>query len=260
MTLNTFHYAGVSSKNVTLGVPRLKEIINVATNIKTPSLNVYLTPECARNMERAKQVQVALEYTNLKKVTSATEIHYDPDPENTNIEEDQDFVSAYYAMPDEDLNLSRTSPWLLRIELDRKMMLDKKLTMADVSNKISEDFQRDLMCICSDDNAERLIIRCRIINEEAADKQPDVQDEEDVFLKKIENSLLSSISLRGIKNIARVYMVEKKKTYIKSDGTFDSQKEWYLETSGSNLKAVMCEEDVDATRTYSNNCGEVMAV
>ena len=28
MTLNTFHYAGVSSKNVTLGVPRLKEIIN----------------------------------------------------------------------------------------------------------------------------------------------------------------------------------------------------------------------------------------
>jgi RNA polymerase Rpb1, domain 5 len=30
MTLNTFHYAGVSAKNVTLGVPRLKEIINVS--------------------------------------------------------------------------------------------------------------------------------------------------------------------------------------------------------------------------------------
>ena len=36
MTLNTFHFAGVSSKNVTLGVPRLKEIINVAKNLKTP--------------------------------------------------------------------------------------------------------------------------------------------------------------------------------------------------------------------------------
>jgi len=260
MTLNTFHYAGVSSKNVTLGVPRLKEIINVATNIKTPSLNVYLTPDCARNMERAKQVQVALEYTNLRKVTSSTEIHYDPDPENTNIKEDQDFVNAYYAMPDDDLNLSRTSPWLLRIELNRKMMLDKKLTMADVSNKISDDFQRDLMCICSDDNAEKLIIRCRIISEESADKQSEVQEEEDVFLKKIESSLLSSIGLRGIKNIVRVYMVEKEKIYITTDGTFDKQKEWYLETSGSNLKAVMCEEDVDSTRTYSNNCGEVMSV
>ncbi|EEB96427.1 hypothetical protein MPER_04443, partial [Moniliophthora perniciosa FA553] len=39
MTLNTFHYAGVSSKNVTLGVPRLKEIIYVATHIKTPSVS-----------------------------------------------------------------------------------------------------------------------------------------------------------------------------------------------------------------------------
>jgi len=29
MTLHVFHYAGVSSKNMTLGVPRLKEIINV---------------------------------------------------------------------------------------------------------------------------------------------------------------------------------------------------------------------------------------
>jgi DNA-directed RNA polymerase II subunit RPB1 len=38
MTLNTFHFAGVSSKNVTLGVPRLKEVINVAKNLKTPML------------------------------------------------------------------------------------------------------------------------------------------------------------------------------------------------------------------------------
>ena len=37
MTLNTFHLAGVG-KNVTLGVPRLKEIINVATHLKTPRL------------------------------------------------------------------------------------------------------------------------------------------------------------------------------------------------------------------------------
>jgi len=28
MTLKTFHFAGVASMNVTLGVPRIKEIIN----------------------------------------------------------------------------------------------------------------------------------------------------------------------------------------------------------------------------------------
>ena len=45
MTLNTFHSAGVASANVTLGVPRLKEVINVAKTIKTPSIRIFLQPE-----------------------------------------------------------------------------------------------------------------------------------------------------------------------------------------------------------------------
>lgn len=54
MTLNTFHFAGVSAKNVTLGVPRLKEIINVSKRPKTPSLTVFLTGQAARDAEKAK--------------------------------------------------------------------------------------------------------------------------------------------------------------------------------------------------------------
>jgi len=54
MTLNTFHYAGVSAKNVTLGVPRLKEIINVSKKPRTPSLTVYLTGAAAKDAEKAK--------------------------------------------------------------------------------------------------------------------------------------------------------------------------------------------------------------
>ena len=70
MTLNTFHYAGVSRKNVTLGVPRLKEIINVATNIKTPS-SVYLEPDIAQDRMTAKNLQQELAFTLLRTVTAA---------------------------------------------------------------------------------------------------------------------------------------------------------------------------------------------
>jgi DNA-directed RNA polymerase II subunit RPB1 len=64
MTLNTFHsIILVSSKNVTLGVPCLKEIINVTTNIKTPSLSVYLELEIARDPKLTKNVQQDLTYT-----------------------------------------------------------------------------------------------------------------------------------------------------------------------------------------------------
>lgn len=42
MTLKTFHFAGVASMNITLGVPRLKEIINAVCNISTPIINAEL--------------------------------------------------------------------------------------------------------------------------------------------------------------------------------------------------------------------------
>jgi len=43
MTLNTFHFAGVGAKNVTLGIPRLREIVMTASGkIKTPVMEVAM--------------------------------------------------------------------------------------------------------------------------------------------------------------------------------------------------------------------------
>ena len=42
MTLKTFHFAGVASMNVTLGVPRIKEIINASKKIATPIITAPL--------------------------------------------------------------------------------------------------------------------------------------------------------------------------------------------------------------------------
>ena len=103
-----------------------------------------------------------LEHTTLRRVTSNTAIYYDPDPMNTVVQEDQEFVDVYYEMPDFDV--SRISPWLLRIELDRKRMTDKKLTMEQISEKITAGFGDDLNCIFNDDNAEKLVLRIRIMN------------------------------------------------------------------------------------------------
>ena len=76
MTLNTFHNAGVAAKNVTLGVPRLTEIINIAKNIKTPSLTIYLMPEAGQDQDLAKETQTRIEYTTVESVTQAVEIWY----------------------------------------------------------------------------------------------------------------------------------------------------------------------------------------
>ncbi|KZT09014.1 beta and beta-prime subunits of DNA dependent RNA-polymerase [Laetiporus sulphureus 93-53] len=264
MTLNTFHYAGVSSKNVTLGVPRLKEIINVANNIKTPSLSVYLKPELAKDKDLAHSVQQELAYTSLRTVTAAVEIWYDPDPSSTIIEEDAVFVESFFAIPDEEVEqkLHLQSPWLLRLELDRAKMIDRKMTMSYVAGRIAESFKTDLFVIWSEDNSEKLIIRCRVLG--GADKDEDGMDtvEEDIFLRQLENTMLNSISLRGVPGIQRVFLLEHDKVFITEEGSIKAQqeKEWVLETDGVNLKTVMCIDGVDFTRTYSNSCVEVFNV
>merc|ERR1719450_1584193 len=270
MTLNTFHFAGVSSKNVTLGVPRLKEIINISKKPKAPSLTVFLTGPAARDAAKAKIVLCRLEHTTLRKVTANTAIYYDPYPQNTVIAEDQEFVNVYYEMPDFDQ--SKISPWLLRIELDRKRMTDKKLTMEQISEKINAGFGDDLNCIFNDDNAEKLILRIRIMNtedkddgggeEELADKM-----EDDMFLRCIEANMLSDMTLQGLEAISKVYMHlpdmhrdDKKRTIITDSGEYKAIAEWLLETDGTSLMRVLSERDVDPVRTISNDICEIFQV
>ncbi|OLQ09978.1 DNA-directed RNA polymerase III subunit RPC1 [Symbiodinium microadriaticum] len=63
MTLKTFHFAGVASMNVTLGVPRIKEIINAAKTISTPIITCTLRDEF--NEVSARIVKGRIERTNL---------------------------------------------------------------------------------------------------------------------------------------------------------------------------------------------------
>ncbi|KAJ9703826.1 hypothetical protein PVL29_005200 [Vitis rotundifolia] len=259
MTLNTFHYAGISAKNVTLGVPRLREIINVAKIIKTPSLSVYLKPEVNKTKENAKNVQCALEYTTLRSVTQAIEVWYDPDPTSTMIEEDFEFVKAYYEMPDEEIDPEKISPWLLRIELNREMMLDKKISMADIAEKINGEYGEDLSCIFNDDNAEKLIIRIRVMNHEVSMRGLHLEEDE-LFLKKIGSNLLTEMCLRGIPEINKVFIKSSKANSFDENEGFKAKVEWMLDTEGVNLLAVMCHEDVDARRTRSNHLVEVIEV
>jgi DNA-directed RNA polymerase II subunit RPB1 len=198
MTLNTFHYAGISAKNVTLGVPRLKEIINLSKTPKTPSMTVFLTGQAVNDDHQCKQILSQVEHCTLKKVTANTSIYYDPIPQETIIEEDQEWVQSYYEMPDQ--NISEISPWLLRFEFDRIKMFEKNLTMEHISDRIRGIFGDDLNIIFNDDNAEKLVLRIRTTNQSKSITENEEQREmdDDTFLRLLESSLLSNLTLNGI--------------------------------------------------------------
>ncbi|RLV91968.1 DNA-directed RNA polymerase III subunit RPC1 [Spathaspora sp. JA1] len=74
MTLKTFHFAGVASMNVTLGVPRIKEIINASKTISTPIINAVLVND--DDEIAARVVKGRIEKTLLEDVAFSIEDVY----------------------------------------------------------------------------------------------------------------------------------------------------------------------------------------
>ena len=267
MTLNTFHFAGVSSKNVTLGVPRLKEILNLASNIKTPTMSVFYDQRLA-GQEQVKKLRSLVEYTNLRSVTAVTEIHYDPNVVNTVIQEDIDMVESYFMIPDDGQEtIDQQSRWLLRITLDRQKMLDKEIRIEDVAQRIKEEYPTDLAVIFSDNNADEQVIRIRTVrSEDDKDEDGEKKIEDDVMLKRLEAHLLDTLTLRGVKGIDRAFLTRGCALSTADDGSQIAIKgdprceEWYLDTSGSALREVLAVDGVDATRTTTNDLWQVVDV
>ena len=68
MTMRTFHYAGVAEINVTLGLPRLIEIVDARSIPSTPMMNIYLRDEYRVNSNLAKEVANQIEITRLNTI------------------------------------------------------------------------------------------------------------------------------------------------------------------------------------------------
>ncbi|KAI3324479.1 DNA-directed RNA polymerase II subunit RPB1 [Xylariaceae sp. AK1471] len=263
MTLNTFHFTGISSKNVTLGVPRLKEILNVASNIKTPSMMVYL--DGGATQELAKKLRSMVEHTNLRSVTAVTEIYYDPVIDSTTIPEDIDMVESYFLIPDETgPPIEKQSRWLLRIVLDRQKMLDKGLSIDDVVLRLRQDYGSDLAIIPSDDNSPNQVIRIRPMPDDKDDGDKAIED--DIMLKRLSDHLLENLTLRGVKGVERAFLNVGSRIRENKEGALVQEKkselcdEWYLDTQGTSLRQVLAVDGVDPRRTITNDLWQTVEV
>jgi len=70
MTMRTFHYAGVAEINVTLGLPRLIEIVDARRIPSTPMMTVRLTGMAAEDESIARRVSSEIETTGLLDIAS----------------------------------------------------------------------------------------------------------------------------------------------------------------------------------------------
>uniref|UniRef100_A0A6C0JS58 DNA-directed RNA polymerase n=1 Tax=viral metagenome TaxID=1070528 RepID=A0A6C0JS58_9ZZZZ len=225
MTLNTFHYAGVSSKNVTLGIPRLKEIINVSKKLKTPSNTIYFVESIANNFDKVKEILYNIEKTTLHQIVSKHE--YD-DNKGENI--------------------------ILKLYLNSEIMNSRNIKMENVEksirNHLTEIFPFDV-------KVEGYTISLNLTK-----KEPMINDK--AFLKNIKIQL-NTLTVKGISEISKVYMYkpesDKRKICIDKNGEFKAiDDEYIFETDGLALKKILKVDGVDILRTTSNHVIEILNV
>ena len=90
MTMRTFHYAGVAEISVTLGLPRLIEIVDARRIPSTPMMTVYLSSDQKSDSSYAKKIASSLEETILLDIA---EVRTDIDAMKLIIEPDKKKLS-----------------------------------------------------------------------------------------------------------------------------------------------------------------------
>ncbi|MDG6962849.1 MAG: DNA-directed RNA polymerase subunit A' [Nitrososphaerota archaeon] len=74
MTLRTFHFAGVRERDVTLGLPRLMELVDARKIPAKPSMDIYLTKDYAAQNEKAVKVAKEILFTKVGNVVAFSEV------------------------------------------------------------------------------------------------------------------------------------------------------------------------------------------
>jgi DNA-directed RNA polymerase II subunit RPB1 len=284
MTLNTFHFAGVSSKsNVTRGVPRIEEILSLSPEPKNPSLTIYMKPEEQTDREKAQSIMYMLEHTKMEEIVKSIDICFDPDDLNTLIGEDETTMEQFQSfeqMVDECMEKSvepetnEKSKWILRMEMDSEIMLEKNITMDDVNFTLKNSYGDEVACVYSDYNADKLVFRIRMntvvnkikdkgvapIGQNKSKVNPLDQSDQIYMLKNFQDQILHNIVIRGVKNINKVILRKIKDNLVETSGVYKKQDIWVLDTIGTNILDVLALDYIDARRTFSNDIVEIYEI
>ena len=76
MTLRTFHFAGIRERNVTLGLPRLIELVDARKKASTPTMDIHLEEGVRESREEAIGVARRILQTKVRSVVADTETDY----------------------------------------------------------------------------------------------------------------------------------------------------------------------------------------
>jgi DNA-directed RNA polymerase III subunit RPC1 len=119
MTLKTFHFAGVASMNITLGVPRINELMNASKKTSTPIITAQLDKSVACNKMAARIIKGRIEVTTLGQISKNISENISSNDYTVSVTLDMEAISNLH------LELS-VNDIMFRIEQEKRLQLKQK--------------------------------------------------------------------------------------------------------------------------------------
>lgn len=246
LTLNTFHLAGVGEKNVSQGVPRIKELFDARTNSNFQLTYLYIVPSHNKDESFVQQLAASIPLTSMTDITVTSDILYEPSFEIAAVDHPEDAFlvqtySSFYPEPE------AMSSYVIRIELNKPLLQSKNLGIYEVRLKFEALFPNPkYYYITHSEPASPIwVFRIRLLRIPTF-SQNRLEAEKAVcynFWKYTGRNLL----VCGVPNITSATVLKDKE-------------EFYIRLAGLNLRELWQLEGVDWTRSYSNNMFETLEV
>ncbi len=246
---------------MTQGVPRLNELLANTKNPKSSEVMIYLDETHRFNNDLAEKVRNNIELTTIADVLESSAIYLEPSNEfDMVLPEDREFMEIYRIFSELDPNATNIpeNPWVIRLEFDRRKIIDKKITMEDINHVLKATYPQVSMMFM-DDNASKLVFRLRMDFQSTGARTDD-----DIHYLKNKIKEINEVVIKGVDGIIEVWMpkdeAKMKQIVVKENGSFIPKLEYTLITDGTNLFDVLCRKGIDTTRTFSNDPNEMYAV
>lgn len=266
----SFHHAGIAGalSNVSLGVPRMKELLSVSKNLKTPQMVIYLVDEYKNNKEIAHKISSYIQYTTIGDIRKRVDIYYGAE----SIAKQDNITDAFYKTDRELL------PWLIRIEIDREKMLDMKVTLLEIKSKLANWWEKRFLDSKNIKKEERKVINkisgLSIMSNTDNDAQPvihlrfnvkDVDKTKETFsidtLNDFIDIVIDKFKLKGINEITGTVVInERMISFNKDDGVMEKKTQNVIYTAGINLIDIRYISGVDIYNTISNDIASIYTI
>ena len=268
--LKSFHKSG-TGKTVTGGLQRVKEILSVSKNIKTPITEIILEDTYKNDKVTVSKIASYLKYTTLRDVVDTVDIYYDPEPYSKTSIMTNDSVTrifeGHHGKSGCQTDISNL-PWILRLSLSKEKMIERNVTMMEIKTSFCHNWTMryedskgskkeykkiidkisQTAIVTNFDNSAVPIVHIRF----------DANNYNFNTLVQFQEMVINKYKIKGIPNIFESNNIEEK-SYVDfdSEGNVLNKKQFIIVTDGINLDEVA---QINGINLLETKCNDIVVI